>query len=141
VRLPIRFSVLIVSLAVAGSATVTAYAGATTFKLTLIGSNAVPRGDKGDKATAIITLDPKKSTACWVFSGLKGVSSPSRAHIGNASARKRGPTIVSLGKTYKPSGCVKAATTTIAAILKRPSRYYLTIDNRLHPNGAVRAQL
>jgi hypothetical protein len=118
-----------------------AWAATGTFKLTLRGLDAVPPGDRGDSARAVVTIDSKKQTICWTFTALKGVGVPIRAKVGRAAKGANGPTVFTFSTPFKPKGCSAAPARTLADVLKRPSSYYLVITNRAHPGGAVRAQL
>jgi hypothetical protein len=119
-----------------------AAAAGVTLHVKLLGPNVVPRGDPNGVGEAALTLDVRKQQVCWKFSGLAGIGKPSVARISKGSKGKTGPAVLSLGRSYKSSGCVTAPTRLSAAIIKRPSGYYLTIwAGRKYPAGVIRGQL
>jgi len=63
---------------------VTGGAGAVTrtFNLTLRGADAVPPGDRGDSAKAIIKIDSAKGRICWTFTNLRGIGTSTHPKIG-----------------------------------------------------------
>lgn len=127
------FLALFVTVGVAGATT-------RTFRLTLRGLDAVPRGDPGDSASAAITINSGNHMVCWTFARLKGIGDSTHPKIGNAPKGKRGPIVLLLGKRFKWKGCVIAAARTLTAIRRQPTSYYIVLTNQVHPDGAVRAQ-
>ena len=119
-----------------------AAAAGVTLHVKLLGPNVVPRGDPNGVGEATLTLDARKQQLCWKFSGLAGIGKPSIARISTGSKGKTGSVVLSLARSYKPSGCVTAPTRLLTAIIKRPSGYYLTVwAGPKYRAGVIRGQL
>jgi hypothetical protein len=65
------------------------------------------------------------------------------AHIHKAKAGHAGNVVIPLSATspIAKSGCVKAATSLLAAIEHHPSEYYVNVHTHKYPGGAIRGQL
>jgi hypothetical protein len=131
---------LLVVLAVPGAAL--AKTKPKTLVATLTGAAEQPAGAPKGSARATITFDSSKKKVCWEFRKLKGVSSPTAAHIHLGSRGKAGPITIPFGGKYKSHGCQTGVDRAlIGQVLRHPSLYYVNIHNSAFPAGAVRGQL
>jgi hypothetical protein len=115
--------------------------GHRTLKLTLTGRRAVPRGAKHAHARARIAI--RGRNVCWKFTHVRGLDHKrqARAFIDKAIPGEFGPIMVKLGKRYHARGCVNTKKGLARQIALSPQGFYLTINTRKHPLGAMRAQL
>ena len=108
----------------------------------LKGSNEAPvKGDLNGKGLAVIHFNGAKGTTCWDFKGVSGIAKPTAAHIHKGKKGASGPIVIAFGTSYKASGCVKSAKSTIEKIETNPNAYYVNIHNARYPAGALRGQL
>ena|SRR5579859_5851336 len=119
-----------------------AAASTPTLHVKLNGPNVVHGGDPNGVADAKLTLDIHKQELCWAFSHLAGIASPTVARISKGSKGRTGPSVLSLGRSYRSKGCVIVRASLLRAILSRPTAYYLTFwAGRKYKDGVVRGQL
>ena len=120
-----------------------AASGATHLELSakLVGSVEVPKGAPKGHGVVNLTLDVKKRTVCWMFSGITGIDKPTASHIHKAPVGKAGPIVVPFGGAFKSKGCTKAAKGLITAIEAHPNSYYVNVHTAKYPAGAIRGQL
>jgi CHRD domain len=123
------------------SATTSSQVKAKTYKVKLVGSNEIPAGTPSGSATAVISIRAKTNQLCWKFSNLKGVTTPTAAHLHKAPAGSAGPIVVPFGGTYTASGCTPVPVPVLSQIEAGHKGYYVNIHNQKYPGGAVRAQL
>jgi hypothetical protein len=102
---------------------------------------AVPahKGAAGGSGSFSLKIDAGR--ACWVFGGVRGIGSATRAWIGRGTAGHVGPTLLALGKTYKARGCTPADADLFEPVIEQPARFYVVVANRKRPAGAIRGQL
>jgi hypothetical protein len=118
-----------------------AMAASKAITVKMDGKQESPAASTTGTGSAKITLDDTKGQVCFKLSW-SGIGSPSAAHIHKAVKGKAGPVVVPLfSGTPKKSGCVSASKSLIAAIVKKPSSYYVNVHTAKFPNGAVRGQL
>jgi hypothetical protein len=115
-------------------------AGPSELYATLNGNNEVPKGDPKASGTAEIKFTRSTGKVCWEFK-LKGVKSPSAAHIHKGKAHTAGGVVIPLGTAFKLEGCTTAPKSLVKAILASPSDYYVNVHNAKYPAGVVRGQL
>jgi TRAP-type C4-dicarboxylate transport system substrate-binding protein len=128
------------ALLAAGFLAMSAYA-ATTITVSMTGKAETPKGDPNGKGTAKVTLDGSKGRVCFRLTW-SGIGNPTAAHIHKGKKGVAGPVVIPFfGGAAKHTGCVKAAKSLIAKIVKSPSSYYVNVHNAAYPNGALRAQL
>jgi CHRD domain-containing protein len=115
--------------------------GHRTLKITLTGRAAVPRGGKHSHARARIAIRGRR--VCWKFTRVRGLDHKrkARAFIDKAIAGEFGPIMVKLGKRYHARGCVRTKKGLARQIALSPQGFYLTVNTRKHPLGAMRGQL
>jgi len=114
----------------------------TTFTVHMTGGQEVPKGSPTGSGTAVLSLTPSTGRVCFHLTWSK-IDTPIASHIHKAPKGKAGAVVVPLFSTppAKHSGCVSAAKSLVAAILKHPSDYYVNIHTKRYPNGAIRGQL
>jgi hypothetical protein len=113
--------------------------GTASLRTTMTGRKAVPRGAKRGRGT--VTLRISGQRVCWTFGRIQGVDKPRAAFIKHGIPGEFGPVVVQLGRRFTASGC---ATTTIGnaqQLRLSPRGYYVTVNTRRFPLGAVRGQL
>lgn len=116
-------------------------AGSESGKLeaSLSGKAAVPKGAPNGSGEVAVTIAGAK--VCWRFKDVRGIGTALAAHIHRGAAGRAGPVVVSLGKSYRPSGCVRVPAGVANAILARPSGYYVNVHTAKYAAGAIRGQL
>jgi hypothetical protein len=107
----------------------------------LTGGAESPKGPASGSGLAVINLNAAKSSVCWQFKNIKGVSGPNAAHIHKGAKGVSGPVFIPLGAAYKAKGCTKASQASITAVETKPGAYYVNIHNAKYRNGAIRGQL
>jgi hypothetical protein len=130
---------LLLAAALAAPSLALASGGAVSLRTTMTGRKAVPQGAKHGRGTVTIRISGRR--VCWTFGRLRGTDKPRAAFIKKGIPGEFGPVIVQLGKRYRASGC---ATTTIGNAQQlglSPRGYYVTVNTRRFPLGAVRGQL
>ena len=137
-----KFLAVITVLALAVPGVALAKTKPKTLEASMTGAAEQPAGATGGSAKATITFDSSKKKVCWQFRKLKGVSSPTAAHIHLGSKGKAGPITIPFGGKYKSHGCQTGVDKAlIKQVLAHPSLYYVNIHNSAFPAGAVRGQL
>jgi CHRD domain len=130
---------LLLAAALAAPSLALASGGAASLRTTMTGRKAVPRGAKRGRGAVTVRISGRR--VCWTFGRLRGIDKPRAAFIEKGIPGEFGPVIVRLGKRYRASGC---ATTTIGnaqQLALSPRGYYVTVNTRRFPLGAVRGQL
>jgi hypothetical protein len=113
-----------------------------TYAVKLASANEVPRTPGGATAKATITIARSHDQVCWRIANLTSVPTPSHAYIDRGYTGASGPIVLALDRSYQPVGCVAgAAPALLAAIEAHPASYYLDINSRQQPAGAIRGQL
>src|SRR5712692_3732086 len=96
----------------------------------LLGKNEVPKGSPTGSGLAVVHLDAKKGTVCWLFSKVGKIDKPLASHIHKGAAGTAGPVVVPLGGAFKAKGCTKASSKLITAIEEKPGSYYVNIHTK-----------
>jgi len=122
-------------------------AAGQTFNATLQGGRETGAGgDPAGQGLAVITFD---GTAVRYFLWVKGIATPTAAHIHTGLAGQSGAVLIGLSPSftspapgvYVAAGSVTSDAPTIQAILQQPNAYYVNVHNAAFPAGAVRGQL
>jgi hypothetical protein len=118
--------------------------GGTAFTVAMVGESESPAGDPVGTGTATVRLRAGQGQACFSFQ-VRNIALPAAgAHIHRAAAGAAGPIVVPLtapGSGGTSRGCVPAARSTVAAILRSPAGFYVNVHTTDFPGGAVRGQL
>jgi len=110
------------------------------FSASLRGSAEVPKGSPTGSGTVKVTLDTKRSRACWTIA-VKGIDKPLSAHVHKALPGKTGKVVIPLGAKFMTKGCVMIPLKTVRAVAKNPHGYYVNVHTRKYLGGAIRGQL
>ena len=131
---------LLLAAALAAPSLALASGGASaSLRTTMTGRKAVPRGAKRGRGTVTIRISGGR--VCWTFGRLRGTDKPRAAFIKKGIPREFGPVILQLGKRFSASGCTTTTTGTTQQLALSPRSYYVTVNTRRFPLGAVRGQL
>jgi hypothetical protein len=131
---------LLLAAALAAPSLALASGGATaSLRATLTGRKAVPRGAKRGRATVTIRISGRR--VCWTIGRLHGTDKPRAAFIRKGIPGEFGPVIVQLGRRYAASGCATTTLGNAQQLTLSPRGYYVTVQTRRYPLGAVRGQL
>jgi CHRD domain len=140
----IAIGVAAASLAAGLAAAAATGAATTTLTVQLRGRNEVPAAPATNRGSVTLRLTPASGRVCWTFRLTKIDGKPNQAHIHKGGKGVSGPVVVPLyaaGKTYVAHACTKAKKSLVAAIVRRPTGYYVNVHNAKHPAGAMRGQL
>jgi hypothetical protein len=112
------------------------------FRVQMTGAMATPSGATQGAGAAIIAFHGA-STVCWRFAHLHGFTDATTAHVDAGAQGRIGPTVIMLspGPRLRHQGCVPVSPAVSRRIVARPGGYYVTIQSKQYPQGAVRAQL
>jgi len=91
--------------------------------------------------SAVVKVSERRLQICWHFDELTALSAPQAADVRAGRVGVAGPVVTALGIPFAPTGCSPAPGAVIAAIVRHPNYYYLSLDTRAHVRGAVRGQL
>ena len=105
----------------------------------MTGRKAVPRGARRGRGTVTVRVSGRR--VCWTFGRLRGVDKPRAAFIKKGIPGEFGPVVLQLGRRYRASGCATTAIGTAQQLALSPRGYYVTVNTRRFPLGAVRGQL
>ena len=108
-------------------------------RTTMTGRKAVPGGAKRGRATVTIQVSGRR--VCWAFGRLRGMDKARAAFIKHGIPGEFGPVILRLGRRYSASGCLTTTPGTARQLALSPRAYYVTVNTRRFPLGAVRGQL
>lgn len=84
--------------------------------------------------------DGKNGQLCYYLE-VAGVGDVTGAHIHDGKTGRNGEALVTLELAEMDERCVVVAKEMVAAMIRRPSSYYVDIHTAKHPNGALRGQL
>jgi CHRD domain-containing protein len=113
--------------------------GSVALRTTLTGRAAVPRGARHGRALASVVISGRR--VCWSIRATRGIGQPRAAFIDKAIPGEFGPVMLRLGKRYRSAGCATARAGVAHAIALSPQGFYLSVNTRRYPLGAVRGQL
>ncbi len=108
------------------------------------GNKVVANGDPNAKGKASLTFKKKKDRVCFDIT-YSGMETARRGILGEGSKHERGDnilTLFSLAEESPAKGCIRALSKrTIDDIEKAPKDFFVTLENKEHPDGAIRGQL
>lgn len=131
---------LLAAAALAAPSLALASGGASaSLRTTMTGRKAVPRGARLGRATATIRISGRR--VCWTFGRMHGMDKPRAAFIKHGIPGEFGPVVVQLGRRFTASGCATTTLGTAQQLALSPRGYYVTVNTRRFPLGAVRGQL
>jgi hypothetical protein len=134
----LRYLVVGLMIALVSAAGATAAMQKGSLHATLTGKAETPKGDPDGSGTAEVKINGTQ--VCWEIHATK-VATLLAAHIHKGRPGVAGPVVVPFGKTFKSKGCITAAGSLTAAILRNPGAYYVNVHNAKYPGGALRGQL
>jgi hypothetical protein len=118
-------------------------AGGTGFQIFLTGEAETPAGDPVGTGTATVRLRKGQGQACFTIA-TTNLPTAVAAHIHAGAAGTGGAIVVPLATpnaSGKSSGCLPAARSVVASILKAPASFYVNVHTGEFPGGAIRGQL
>ena len=131
---------LLLAAALAAPSLALASGGASaSLRSTMTGRKAVPRGAKRGRGSVTVRISGRR--VCWTFGRLHGTDRPRAAFIKKGIPGEFGPVIVQLGPRYAASGCATTTLGNAEQLALSPHGYYVTVNTRRFPLGAVRGQL
>jgi hypothetical protein len=131
---------LLLAAALAAPSLALASGGASaSLRTTMTGRKAVPRGAKSGRGTVTIRISGRR--VCWTFGRLHGVGKARAAFIKHGIPGEFGPVVIQLGRRFTASGCANTTIGTAQQLALSPRAYYVTVNTRRFPLGAVRGQL
>jgi CHRD domain-containing protein len=112
------------------------------YRVELTGKADIPKGAANATGWAVIAIH-RDSTVCWRFAHLHGFFDATLAqlHVGLSGAAGRVAQRLSTGPRLRHRGCVRTSPATVRAIELDPSNYYVDVQSKLYPAGAIRGQL
>jgi hypothetical protein len=113
------------------------------FHVQLSGRQVVsPKGASAGTGAAVIALH-HRAIVCFRFAHLHGFTEPTAASLHQAPGGKRAPIVLELSRKsiLRHHGCMRAHRALGAALQRGGAGYYLEIDSRQYPKGAVRGAL
>lgn len=112
------------------------------YRVHLSGANEVPHGPTAAVGAAIIAFHGAP-LVCWRFAHLHGFTHATGAQIDAGATGRTGHVVISLspGPLLHHQGCVSVTPALSRSIWADPSGYYVNVNSRRHPSGAIRAQL
>jgi plastocyanin len=108
---------------------------------TLIGSREPTGGDPGGSGYAAAVLD---GTSVYYYLWVKGIATPTAAHIHSGPAGVSGPVFIGFSPTFTDgvaTGSVVADAGTLGQIVTHPENFYFNVHTASFPSGALRGQL
>jgi hypothetical protein len=114
----------------------------TLYTVSMTGAAETPRGAPQGRGVAIIAFHGT-SKVCFRFGHLHGFAGATVAHIHSGTIGHSGPVVVALssGPKLQHRGCRAISPILSRTIWRQPSAYYVNVNSRRYPGGAVRAQL
>jgi len=128
---------------IAGSAIAADAQGGRKFQTSLTGGAEIPGpGDADARGIASITINSGQKRICYKLS-VSNIDAATMAHIHVGAVGVAGAVVVPLTAPSggSSSGCATVTRALALAILKNPSRYYVSVHNAAFPAGAARGQL
>jgi hypothetical protein len=114
--------------------------GNVTLTATLAGSTEVPGpGDPDGTGSATVTIAAAGKICATIT--VKGLDTPTAAHIHTGAAGLAGPVFVPLPLPGAAEPCVTATPAQVSRILAGPAGYYVNVHTTAFPNGAIRGQM
>jgi hypothetical protein len=137
-------------------APIAAHAQGVSMFAVLVGGNEVSAagaanaGDQDGFGTVSIIVnptptDPNNEQLCFGIA-LRGIDTPTAAHIHSAKAGVNGGVSVALiapatGNPGTSDGCVNAPNALVSSLTSKPSNFYVNVHTTAFPGGALRGQL
>ena len=134
------------AIALAGCATLeeeAVDATSDTYNATLLGSNQVGGGDPDGYGKAEISISDAFGQVCYEIKDVRGIDTPTAAHIHFGKAGTNGPPVLALTQSNEGTwqGCKDGSEWTQNRLQGNPQDFYVNVHTAAYPNGAIRGQL
>lgn len=112
------------------------------FRVRMSGALEITPAAKNGGGAAVIAFHGA-SRICWRFAHLHGFTDATSARLDAGPMGRAGTTVIMLspGPRLRHQGCVPVNPTLSKKIVAQPADYYVSIQSKQYPHGAVRAQL
>lgn len=112
------------------------------YHVQMSGADGMPPGAKAGAGAAVVAFHGP-SKLCWRFAHLHGFTSATSARVDVGAAGRDGQAVIVLspGPRLHHQGCVQVSPALSKQIVSQPGGYYLSIQSKQYPQGAVRARL
>jgi hypothetical protein len=110
----------------------------------LSGKKVVQNGDPNARGEASLTFKKKKDRVCFDIT-YERMATATKGILGEGAKHEVGDDVLTLFTLSEPSpakGCIRALSKKeVRAIEKDPKDYFVTLEDKKHPDGAIRGQL
>lgn len=114
-----------------------------TYHAVLNGANEVGGGDPDGYARAEISISDAFNQVCYEIKDLRGIGTPTAAHIHFGRAGTNGPPVLTLTPSNdgRWQGCKDGKEWTQNRLQGNPADFYVNVHTSEYPSGAIRGQL
>lgn len=107
---------------------------------TLTGLNELPNfGDPDGSGLFKFTFNSAQNQVCYELT-TNNLADITGIHIRSGDRSTTGPTLINLPASVAKD-CVLVEADKLAEVMKNPSNYYISVQTKEFPNGAIRGQL
>lgn len=114
-----------------------------TYRAVLTGANEVGGGDPDGYGLAEISISDAFDQVCYEIKDVRGIGTPTAAHIHFGRAGTNGPPVLALTRSNEGrwQGCKDGAEWTENRLQGNPGDFYVNVHTAEFPAGAIRGQL
>ncbi|HKX23019.1 MAG TPA: CHRD domain-containing protein [Rhizorhapis sp.] len=117
---------------------------ADTYHTDLTGAQEVPKpGDPDGSGRFEVSISDRVDQFCYEFKDVRGIGTPTAAHIHRGASGVAGPVVVPLDPPGggNSKGCKDVPEAIADEIKANPTSFYVNVHNAEFPDGAIRGQL